>query len=157
MKPLEYNPNRKWLVEVTEQQLIDIINGMEDIHRFLCGDTRLFNTTCYAKGSNLHELRNRLDELHHYITPELDPDENYDWCGSGCEVESHKAAIQRTYAIYRNLRHCIEKRRPQRDYNVYRHETLTCGVPLASCHPLEEYFDKILEENKDILKRIKAK
>lgn len=142
MKPLEYNPDRKWHIEVTEQQLYDIINGIEDIHRFLCGDTRLFNTTGYAKGTEIQELRNKLDELHQYITPELERNENYDWCGSHCPNKSQKKAIQRTYAIYRNLRHCIEKYRPQDHYNVYRNETLTCGVPLATCYPIEEIKDK---------------
>lgn len=134
----EYNPDRKWVIEVNEKQLFDIINGMEDIHRFLCGETQLFNTTCYAKGSNLHELRNRLEGMHRFITPELEAYQHYDWCGSGCKDPKLREAIQRTYAIYRNLRHCVEKFRVRKDWNVYQSETLTCGHPLAICYPKNE-------------------
>lgn len=141
MKNKEYDPNRKWLIEVNEVQLFDIINGMEDIHRFLGGDTRMNNTTCYAKGKDVTALRRELDGLHQYITPNLGPNQCYDWCGSGCKDKNQKEAIQRTYAIYRNLRHCVEKFRDAEGWNVYKRETLTCGHPLAICYPKNETTD----------------
>lgn len=143
MKPLEYDPDRKWIIEVTERQLSIIINCVEDIHRFLCGDLELFYTTsCIGESNERRKLREKLDKLQRYVTPMLINGSNYDWCGSHCPDEAQKKAIQHTYAIYRNLRHCIEAYRPQDHYSIYQHETLTCGVPLATCRPMEETINQ---------------
>lgn len=138
----KYDPDRKWIIEVTEQQLYDIINDMEDIHRFLAGDTNLFNTTSYIEPSaNRYELRRQLQKLQPSVTPELSPGSNYDWCGSHCPNEHQREKIKRGYAVYRNLHHCIAKFYDYDESCVYRHPTLTCGVPLAVCYPKTEEDD----------------
>lgn len=138
----KYDPNRKWIIEVTEQQLHDIINDMEDIYRFLAGDTELYNTTSYVEPSaNRYELRRQLQELQPSVTPELEPGSNYDWCGSHCPNNNQREKIARNYAIYRNLRHCLECFYDDDNSNVYRYDTLTCGVPLAVCYPKTEEDD----------------
>ena len=143
MEKLDYDPDRKWLIEVTEKQLYDIINCVEDIHRFLGGDMHLANATAYiADASDMHEFHRQIDKLKHLVTPGLDNAAFYGWSGSGCPDKHQKAIIQRTYAIYRNLLHCIEKYRQRDDWNVYQRETLTCGVPLAVCYPKEEIKEK---------------
>ncbi len=135
---LEYDPNRKWIIEVTEQQLYDIINDVEDIHRFLAGQMELHNATAYVKPcENMHELRNKLRDLQPLVTPELERGASYDWAGTHCPNDAQRDKIRRSYAEYRDLRHCIEKFRNRDAWNVYQRETLTCGVPLAVCYPKE--------------------
>ena len=136
----DYDPDRKWIIEVTEQQLYDIINDVEDIHRFLCGQTYLFNATGYVTPcTKVVDLRDKLEELQSLVTPELEQGVFYNWCGSGCPNEARREKIKRGYAIYRNLYHCIEKFRDRDEWNVYQSETLTCGVPLAICYPKPTY------------------
>ncbi len=135
----DYDPNRKWIIEVTERQLYDIIYDVEDITRFLAGQTELYNATSYVEPcEGMHELRDKLNELQPLVTPELSRNASYNWCGSGCPNKGHREKIKRGYAIYRNLRHCIEKFRDCDSWNVYQSETLTCGVPLAVCYPKTE-------------------
>ena len=136
---IKYDPDRKWIIEVTEQQLYDIINDVEDIHRFLAGQTELCNATDYVEPCNtMLILRDKLRELQPLVTPELDRCASYGWNGGGCPNKAHREKIKRGYACYRNLKHCIEKYRNNDDWNVYRSETLTCGVPLAVCYPKPE-------------------
>lgn len=143
MKPLEYDPDRKWFIEVNEKQLYDIIDCVEDIHRFLAGDMGLTHTSCYIEDSKaMHEFQRQMDKLQPFVTPGLFFGERYDWAGSGCPNKPQKEMIQRTYAIYRNLLHCIEKYRQHKGYNVYQSETLSCGVPLAICYPKDEETTK---------------
>lgn len=136
---LKYDPSRKWIIEVTEQQLYDIINDVEDIHRFLAGQTELDNAMTYIEPrKNRFELQDKLRNLQPLVTPELDCGSSYDWAGNHCPNEEQREKIKRGYAIFRNLRHCIEKYRKHDDRNVYQYETLTCGVPLAVCYPKGE-------------------
>ena len=135
----DYDPNRKWIIEVTEQQLCDIINDVEDIHRFLCGQMELFNATSYIDPfKNMHMLRDKLRELQPMVTPNLERGASFDWCGNGCLNKAQKAKIQRGYATYRNLLHCIEKYRNRDEFSIYKDETLTCGMPLAICYPKKD-------------------
>lgn len=135
-KGLEYDPGRKWIIEVTEEQLYDIINDVEDIHRFLSGQTELYNATSYIKPcANMHELHDKLKELQPLVTPQLSRSASYPWNGGNCPNDAQREKIKRSYAIYRNLRHCIETFRNRDNWNVYQRETLTCGVPLAICYP----------------------
>jgi len=138
-KGLEYDPNRKWIIEVTEQQLYDIINDVEDIHRFLAGQTELYNATSYIEPCKaMHKLQDKLRELQPLVTPKLERGASYDWAGTHCPNKAQREKIKRGYACYRELRHCIEKYRKHEDWNVYQSETLTCGVPLAVCYPKTE-------------------
>lgn len=136
---LKYDADRKWIIEVTERQLYDIIDAVEDVTRFLAGQTQLANATSYVNPcKNMHELRYRLRDLKPLVTPHLDRGESYAWNGGDCPDEEQREAIKRGYATYRNLRHCIEKYRDNDYWNVYQSETLTCGVPLAVCYPKTE-------------------
>lgn len=138
---MKYDPNRKWLIEVTEQQLYDIINDVEDIHRFLAGQTELDNATSYIEDcSDMFECRQKLKGLQPLVTPGLGHGAFYDWSGNNCPYDAQRQKIARGYAIYRNLRHCIEKYRERDpdDWNCYQSPTLTCGVPLAVCYPKHE-------------------
>lgn len=129
----EYNPRRIWIIEVTEEQLYDIINDVEDIHRFLAGQTELMNASCYSNHSD--ELQERLKELQSLVTPHLTRGMSYGWNGGDCPNEAQREKIKRGYGIYRNLRHCLEKFIGRNNWNVYQSPTLTCGVPLATCYP----------------------
>ncbi len=143
-KGLEYDPNRKWIIEVTEEQLSDIIEDVEDIHRFLAGQTELHNATAYIRPcKNMHGLRDQLRDLQPLVTPELDRGSSYDWAGTHCPNEGQREKIARGYGIYRHLRHCIEKYRKYNTFSAYQDETLTCGVPLAVCYPKEEKNEAI--------------
>lgn len=133
---MKYDPNRKWIIEVTEQQLIDIINDVEDIHRFLAGQTELANTTSYIEDcSDMLECRHKLEILQPLVTPDLTRGASYSWDGGECPYEAQRAKIARGYAEYRNLRYCLEKFRDHDDWNTYKSPTLTCGIPLAICYP----------------------
>ncbi len=136
---LKYDPNRKWIIEVTEQQLFDIINDVEDIHRFLAGQTELYNATAYVEShKNRFELQDKLRDLQPLVTPELPQGASYDRAGTHCPNKEQQEKIARGYGIYRHLLHCIEKYRKYNTYSVYQSETLTCGVPLAVCYPKKE-------------------
>lgn len=142
MENRKYDPKRKWIIEVTEEQLCDIIEDTEDVHRFLCGETGMFNTTTYIEGcDNMHTVREELRKLQKFVTPELEryPSAAYDYAGNGCPNDAQRKKIARTYAIYRNLRHCLTLFRNTDDWNVYKSETLTSeeGGPLAVCRPKE--------------------
>lgn len=133
---MKYDPNRKWLIEVTEQQLMDIINCVEDAHRFIAGQMELHNITSYIEDvDNILTLTDKLRELQPLVTPKLPYGSSYSWDGGECPDIPQHDFIARTYAIYRNLRHCIEKLRVSNEWNVYKSSTLTCGIPLAVCYP----------------------
>lgn len=138
----EYNPDRKWIIEVNERQLFEIIHCVEDIHRFLGGQMGLDYATSYIADSEaMWEMRDKLDELQPLMTPHLERGAFYGWSGGNCPNKHQRQAIGETYAIYRNLRHCIEKYRNSDNWNVYKSETLTCGYPLAICYPKDETTD----------------
>lgn len=148
----EYNPERKWLIEVNESQLFQIIHCVEDIHRFLCGQMELdWATSFIADTKAMWEMRNKLSELQPLMTPGLPRNASYGWSGSTCPNKYQKEAIGETYAIYRNLRHCVEKFRDSKEWNVYKSETLTCGHPLAICYPKPENEENEQWEYKRIL------
>ena len=139
MENKEYKPDRKWIIEVNEAQLLDIINCVEDSHRFAAGQTELDNLTSLIEDCDkMFEMRRGLWELQPLMTPGLGRCSYYGWNGGNCPNKFQKDFIQRTYAIYRNLRHCVEKFRDREEWNVYQSETLTCGHPLAICYPKTE-------------------
>lgn len=139
MKTKEYNPERKWLIEVNEAQLYDVINCVEDCHRFAAGQMDLNYTTSFINDADkLWQMREALGRLQPLMTPELQIGASYGWNGSTCPDKWQKSFIARTYAIYRNLLHCIEKYRQHDVWNVYQSETLTCDFPLAVCFPKPE-------------------
>ena len=51
---------KKYTITLTEYQLALIAACVEDVHRFLCGDTKLHNTTSIlSKQSNEHIAMSR--------------------------------------------------------------------------------------------------
>ena len=136
---MKSNPNRIWIVELDEKKLHDMINDVEDIHRFLAGQTELFNTLCYLPRDTRFKAQEELRKMHPLIVPELanNPGANHSWDGGECPDEARRKKIARGYALYRNLRHCLEHYFTSDSYSVYKGSTLTCddGGMLAQCYP----------------------
>lgn len=139
---MQPDKNRIWLIELTEEKLRDVIQDSEDIHRFLAGQTELFNASCYLPRETRFKAEKELRKLHPLIVPELAdyPDSNHSWDGGECPDEHRRKKIARGYATYRSLLHCWENYFPSDSYSVYKNETLTCddGGLLALCYPKED-------------------
>ena len=114
--------SRKYTITLTEEQMILISNCIEDIHRFLAGDTELCHTV--AALDNWGKLRRKLEELHPLVTPELERNANYGWDGSHCPNESQRKLIAQTYYLYREMIH--QYNLANRHHNVYSSPTLRC-------------------------------
>lgn len=136
MKSKKDDPGRKWVIEVNERQLYIIINCVQDIHRFAAGQMELnFVTHMIIPPNNRWKMQERLNKLQPLMTPGIPPGTFYPWDGGDCPEKPQREFIAETYAIYRNLLHCIAKFLDWGEYNVYQSETLTCGYPLAVCRP----------------------
>ena len=121
--------SRKYTITLNEEQLMLVSSCVEDIHRFLCGDTELCNTIA-ALGS-WRELRGKLKELQPLVTSGLYPGQSYDWAGNGCPDEAQRRMIAQTYYLYREMRH--QYTLANNHNNVYTSPTLTCedsGEPI---------------------------
>ena len=130
---------RKFQVTLTERQLHTIIECVEDCHRFMAGDTALYNMTCRLDKYN--ELHNELQKLHHLVTPELaDWRANYRWSGGNCPNDAQRKFIAETYCLYREMRHQAWLNTPHTQNNCYDSETLTCdeGGPLPKVKLVKE-------------------
>ena len=121
--------SRKYTITLNEEQLMLVSSCVEDIHRFLCGDTELRNATSVLEKRN--EARHRLDDIKPLVTPGLYPGQSYDWAGNGCHDEAQRRMIAQTYYLYREMLH---KYMLANNYkNVYSSPTLTCedsGEPI---------------------------
>lgn len=119
---------QKYTLTVTESQLKLIANCVEDMSRFMSGQTELWNTILYLE--NFGDLRDKLKELHPLVTPELESNASYDWSGGGCPNKDQARFIAQSYAIYREIRHKLRvlNRKPDDGYNVYDTKTLTCKL-----------------------------
>lgn len=132
--PKEYNPDRRWLVELTERQLRDVIDCVESLHRFACGQMELDAATrLIPDTARMHEMRERLGELQNLMTPDLAYGSSHPWNGGRCPDPAQRDFIARTYPLYRELRHILTLDRGLD--NVYSGETLTCGHPLPKAKP----------------------
>lgn len=96
---LPYN-SRKWIIEVTEEQLLIIAGCVEDIHRFMAGQCELDNSRSAINFPQAKEIRERLTPLKEFTG-------EYDWAGSGCANPSQKKIIAQTYGIYREILHQV--------------------------------------------------
>ena len=116
---------QKYTLTVTEKQLILIANCLEDISRFLAGQTELWNTCAYLE--NCTEIRSKLKEIKSLVTPNLPENGYYSWCGDGCENKKQAEYIAKTYTIYREILHKITvlNKFDNEEYNVYNSPTLT--------------------------------
>lgn len=133
----DFNPDRKWQITLTERQLFAVMNAVEDIHRFLSGQTDLQHTTAFIKDVDAYRhVRDLLDRIHPYITPELPPNAAYGWNGGGCPDKAQREMIALLYAFYREVQHQTTLFFGHK--NVYSSPTLTCGMPLPEVRPIEE-------------------
>lgn len=129
----KHNPGRRWLVELTERQLTDVIDCVESIHRFVSGQMELDAATRILPAEQMHEMQSKLRALQPLMTPALPMGASYAWSGGKCPNPDQKDLIARTYPLYRELRHILALDRGLD--NVYSGETLTCGHPLPKAKP----------------------
>lgn len=113
---------KRYSITLNENQLFLISRCIEDIHRFVCGDTSLNNTASTIGFSK--EARKKINELHNIVTPELISGESYDWAGNGCKNTAQKKFIAQTYYLYREILHQIAL--ANKSNNVYFSPTLRC-------------------------------
>lgn len=120
---------RYYTVTMNEHQFVLIINCIEDISRFMAGQTELFHTI--LKLPNYLEVKGKMEELAQYITPDLPHNASYGWSGGGCPNEAQANFIAETYYLYREMLH--QYTLANNIDNVYTSSTLRCkdsGEPI---------------------------
>lgn len=123
------NDEQKYTLNVTESQLRLIADCVEDMSRFMGGQMELWNTT--SRLDNFVELKERLNDLHSLVTPDLPRNTSYGWNGGRCPNKKQEEFIAKTYAIYREIRHrlrVLNKDSNDENYNVYDSPSLTCEL-----------------------------
>lgn len=121
--------NRKYTITLTEHQMMLIADCVEDIHRFLAGQTELANATLQLNFTD--EVRDSLKRLQPLVTPELPMGASYGWSGGTCHNEHQRKMIAETYYLYREILHQYNIANGHK--NVYSSETLRCeesGEPI---------------------------
>lgn len=129
MKSTGQKSEQKYTLTVTESQLRLIADCVEDMSRFMGGQMELWNAT--SKLDNFVELKEKLDDLHSLVTPDLPRNVSYGWNGGGCPNKHQEEFIAKTYAIYREIRHrlrVLTKDPDDENYNVYDSPALTCEL-----------------------------
>ena len=120
---------KKYRITVSESQLHMIADCVEDIHRFMGGQTELWN--CTSMLDHMHELHDGLKRLQHHVTPGLGNGSCYGWNGGLCPNEWQRKFLAASYYLYREIRHFDAVSRNVD--NVYRSPTLLCsdsGMPI---------------------------
>ena len=95
----------------------------------MAGQMELWNTT--GRLDNFIELKERLDELHSLVTPDLPRNASYGWNDGGCPNKNQEEFIAKTYTIYREICHrlrVLNKDPNDENYNVYDSPSLTCEL-----------------------------
>lgn len=135
------NRQRKWRIELTEEQLNLISLAVEDWHRFVCGQCAMnFATSFIDSPKAMHRTRELLDhEVKAAMFPELALNQSYSWDGGQPNPHMSRAAAM-SYAIYREIRHRLTLADGTKNYNVYNYETLTCADqgPMIKVEPITE-------------------
>lgn len=120
---------RHYTITLNEEQLMLVSRCIEDISRFLAGDTDLYHTVVAL--DNWRELHPKLRELHTLVTPEIEQNANYGWNGGHCPNEQQRKLIAQTYYLYREMLH--QYNLANGIHNVYSSPTLRCkysGEPI---------------------------
>lgn len=123
------NDEQKYTLTITESQLKLIADCVEDMSRFMAGQMELWNAT--SRLDNFVELKERLNDLHSLVTPDLPRNASYGWNGGGCPNKHQEEFIAKTYAIYREILHrlrVLNKDPNDENYNVYDSPSLTCEL-----------------------------
>ena len=115
---------RKYTITLNEEQLMLVSSCVEDIHRFLCGDTTLRYATSVLDVKDRNVLQKRLEQLKPLVTPRLLLYQEYDWEGNGCPNEAQRRMIAQTYYLYREILHQVAM--ANKWNNVYSSPTLMC-------------------------------
>lgn len=131
MKQTDWNKrkNRKWLIECTEEQLLQIANCVEDISRFISGQPQLMS--CLTLFDNCNEIG---EQMLREITPKLNPElqgASYGWSGGRCPNDYQRKEIATSYCTYKSIRKAISEEYDHND--VHCGEILTCeegGAPM---------------------------
>lgn len=138
------NKDRKWQITLTEEQLQVMIAAVEDWHRFVSGQCSMDYATSYIDNpERMHDARDVLDnEVKPLMFPELDRCASYGWCGGQPNPHLSKAAAI-SYMLYREACHQLTLAEPDKGYNVYRNETLTCDKqgPMIKVELIDEKGD----------------
>ena len=120
---------KKFQVTLNEHQLRLIAGCVEDCCRFLSGQTELWHTISQLQ--EYHTLRDKLNELHFFVTPELGRGASYGWDGGNCPDEWQRKKIAETYYLYRTMLYHLLK--DTQEWNVYHSPALRCeesGEPI---------------------------
>lgn len=112
----------RYTVNVTKSQLQLIADCVEDCHRFMAGQTDLWNMT--RNLNSKHEIRAELRKIKPLITPALTHGEDYPWSGGNCPNDDQRKFIAQTYCIYREILYNLAVDSEQ--LSVYSIPTLTC-------------------------------
>ena len=121
-KKKNMSKNRKYTITLTEHQMMLIADCVEDIHRFLAGQTELANATLQLNFTD--EVRDSLKRLQSLVTPELPMGESYAWNGATCPNEHQRKMIAETYYLYCEMLHQYYIANGLS--NVYSTETMRC-------------------------------
>ena len=119
---------KKWRIELTEHQLRLMAQCIEDCHRFISGQTELFNSTVFLEYYS--ELRDELSKLQPLVTPFISRNASYGWSGGSCPDKHQRKFIAETYYLYREIYHQLTletAKHKDMGWNVYLGETLTCS------------------------------
>ena len=119
---------KKWLIELTEHQLMLMAKCVEDCSRFISGQMELSNSTSCLK--HCRHLGEELHTLKPFVTPELGRGASYGWNGGSCPNDHQRKFIAETYYLYREIYHQVtldKAKDKDMDWNVYLGETLTCN------------------------------
>ena len=116
--------SKNFQITVNEHQLYLIAACIEDCCRFLCGQTELWYTTSQLS-RNYFKIREKLEELHSLVTPDLPKGASYGWSGGSCPDEHQKKMIAETYYLYRTMLYALHK--DDKEWNVYTSPALRCA------------------------------
>ncbi len=113
---------KKWTIELTEEQLRIMADCVEDCHRFAAGQCDMCNTICRL--DNFCEVRNTLEEQVEPLVAPSGRGSSYSWNGGTCKNKHQRKFIAMTYGIYREIIHQLTIARGL--HNTYSSPTLTC-------------------------------